>query len=63
MPEGTKRLILETTVHIFGRAELIRALQATEDEFEMWLAGIKPLPDDKLLKIADLLADRADKKK
>jgi transcriptional regulator with XRE-family HTH domain len=61
VPEGTKRLIVERSIRIFGRSELARAIGVSESSLEEWKAGISPLPDAQLLKIADLLADRAAK--
>jgi hypothetical protein len=63
VPEGTKRLILERAERIFGgRLALARALEATEHQVAFWIDGKLALPDDKLLKLADLLAERADYK-
>jgi hypothetical protein len=61
MPEATKQLIIERSVRIFGRAELARVLDVPESRLDEWKTGAASLPDAKLLKIADLLADRLNK--
>ena len=62
MTDTTRQRLLAYAAEELGRPELAMRLKVSVDTLDLWLAGHIPLPNRKLLALADLI-DEIDKAK
>ena len=55
LPTNTKQQLLQRAATLVGLHELAMRLKVTEPLLEAWISGDAPVPDRKLLVLADIL--------
>ena len=62
MPVMEKQRILKEATDLFGRTALAQALKVSEELLDAWVRGEATVPDNQLLRLADVLVRLAGKK-
>lgn len=55
MAQTTKQNLLLKAAGLMGKEELAERLNVSESQLEKWIGGDAPMPDRKLLKLANVL--------
>jgi hypothetical protein len=55
LPDSTKQQLLQRAASLMGMHELAMRLKVSEPLLEAWISGQAPMPDRKLLILADIL--------
>ena len=55
MVEPTKVRLLRQAIRLAGMEKVSKELRATREVLDLWLRGLAPMPDRKMLPLADLL--------
>ena len=63
MGKATKRALLRKAADLVGEDQLAARLRVPVSLLDVWLRGLATMPDRKLLMLADLLEELADRKK
>jgi hypothetical protein len=53
--EPTKVRLLRQAIRLAGMEQVSKQLRASRETLDLWLRGLAPMPDRKLLPLADLL--------
>jgi hypothetical protein len=60
MSETVKQRLLREAIKRAGMDAVSRALRAKPDVIDLWLRGLAPMPERKMLPLADLLLGKLD---
>ena len=63
MAETVKQRLLKEAIKLAGMDAVSKALRAKPDVIDLWLRGLAPIPNRKMLPLADLLLEKLNDRK